>query len=140
MTRTKAEIELANELNIKIDELGWYDNWTPDELKMTWRRNNKQSVLDRVFFNFMPTDIKTLVDWKLNLSDHAVVIVDLGMVMNSFEIKKLILNKNYYNTKGSRKFFLKRLELAMSDIPSHLNPHQKLEFMKCMSSIYELTI
>ena len=98
MTRTKAEIELANELYIKIDELGWYDNWTPDELKMTWRRNNKQSVLDRVFFNFIPSDIKTLVDWKLNLSDHAVVIVDLGMVMNNFEIKKLILNKTYYNT------------------------------------------
>ena len=44
---------------------------------MTWRRGAKQSVLDRVFFNFFPDNIKSVTDWKLNLSDHAVVIVDL---------------------------------------------------------------
>ena len=42
------------------------------------------------------------------------------------------MNKNYYNTKASRKRLLTRLEQKMEDIPLHWNPHQKLEFMKCM--------
>ena len=37
------------------------------------------------------------------------------------------MNKNYYNTKASRKRLLTRLEQKMD-----WNPHQKLEFMKCM--------
>ena len=50
---------------------------------MTWRRGAKQSVLDRVFFNFFPDNIKSATDWKLNLSDHAVVIVDLGNTLKN---------------------------------------------------------
>ena len=86
---------------------------------MTWRRGAKQSVLDRVFFNFFPDNIKSVTDWKLNLSDHAVVIVDLGNTLNKYEVKQLILNKNYYNSKSSRKKLLTRLEKAMASIPSH---------------------
>ena len=137
MVRSKLESDMGNYLNIKIDEQGWYDNWIPDEPMMTWRRGAKQSVLDRVFFNFFPDNIKSVTDWKLNLSDHAVVIVDLGNTLNKYEVKQLILNKNYYNSKSSHKKLLTRLEKAMASILSHWNPHQKLEFMKCMiRSIY----
>ena len=104
---------------------------------MTWRRGAKQSVLDRVFFNFFPDNIKSTTDWKLNLSDHAIVTVDLGTTLKSYEVKKLILNKIYYNSKSSRKKFLTQLEQSMVSVPLHWNPHQKLEFMKCMiRSIY----
>ena len=119
MVRSKLESDMGNHLNIKIDEQGWYDNWIPDEPTMTWRHGAKQSVLDRVFFNFFPDNIKSVTDWKLNLSDHAVVIVDLGNTLNKYEVKQLILNKNYYNSKSSRKKLLTRLEKAMASIPSH---------------------
>ena len=137
MSRPKAEKDMASYLNIKIDEQGWTDNWILDEPMMTWHRGDKQSVLDRVFFNFVPDEMKSVMDWNLNLSDHAIVIVDLGDTLNNYEVKKLTLNKNYYNCKISRKKLLLKLEQKMKDILIHWNPHMKLEFMKCMiRSIY----
>ena len=58
MVRSKLESDMGNYLNIKIDE-------------------------DEVFFNFFPDNIKSATDWKLNLSDHAVVIVDLGNTLKN---------------------------------------------------------
>ena len=37
MTRSKAESDMANYLNIKIDEQVWFDNWILDEPMMTWQ-------------------------------------------------------------------------------------------------------
>ena len=74
MSRPKAEKDMASYLNIKIDEQGWNDNWILDEPMMTWRRGDKQLVLDRVLFNFVPDEIKSVTDWKLNLSELTIII------------------------------------------------------------------
>ena len=59
---------------------------------MTWRRGDKQLVLDRVLFNFVPDEIKSVTDWKLNLSELTIIIytfldLNIEFVKNIFYLK-----------------------------------------------------
>jgi exonuclease III len=109
------------------------------EAGYTWSRQTCQSRLDYIFISrYLATRVINVeLDWALEQSDHASVLIVLGLVEED-PIGPGITRVNGQILENPSILASTRTELGMlmDQIPEDWNPHQTLEYMKvCIRSV-----
>ena len=135
------ERNVARTVENQLKNLNLVDIWE-EKSSFTWNRPNSDSfsTIDHIFYskeNF--TLLKTDTDWSVSLSDHAMVIVTMGIVSTLAPKKSHMIRLDPSTLDLENK---ERLTDEINDllrqIPNHWNPHQKLEFAKvCTRTVLE---
>jgi hypothetical protein len=129
---TPAEEQLAEMIKEYVELLQLSDVWQGRK-GYTWRKEQKQSKLDRIWYRMACYELKsTKVDWTIAKSDHAAVItrfehVRLKTYVNSHvKLDNDILKKN--ETLNELRAYL--IEQLSDPQVIYFDPHNKLEFAK----------
>ena len=117
-----------------IENIGLKDIWKLRK-GFTWRRPNSSifSTIDRILFSETHNSLKTLnVNWSLSFSDHAAVEVLLTPVGIPLHRKSRItrLDPSLAKHPDTKNKVLEGFNEIMGTMPSHWDPHMKLEFAK----------
>ena len=136
------EKRLAEAVKNMYGELELTDVWETSH-RFTWKRANTDvfSTIDRILFT-KETLTKQNCDtqWSISKSDHAAVIVGFnhnkGTASNKDRIVRLdstLAKDPVYGPK-----IIVEYEIMLEQIPTHWNPHMKLEYAKvCLRSVVE---
>jgi len=136
-TRCKQEEKMAEWLKIRVEENELIDAWPPQDHRMTRMANDKASRLDRWWFRDIKAgEIETF--WGLTMSDHAAVKLEIthgemptSQVKQS-NFKRIVVNKDAYNTKAKRKRLIKKLKECIPPKGGKWTAQKRLEYAKCV--------
>ena len=140
------ERRVADIMRMKIENLGLRDVLSSSSRSTklyTWRRPNTDmfSTIDRVVISADRFDIlQVKTDWSISLSDHAAVIVNLGL-KNEVPTKRVRLTRldpALMACEESRAKIESELKSMLDQAGDDWNPHLKLEYAKmCIRTISE---
>ena len=132
--RTKAECNIANKINVIMNDLHLKDCWDGvKDVSMTWRHGSKLSRLDRIQWS-RDLDLKVKLietDWSYTQSDHCAVVVKLGQPETRKFDKIVRIDTFFMNNVLLKHKFITELNFKMDQIhETNMNPHQCLEYLK----------
>ena len=124
-----------------LKNLNLVDVWE-SKPSFTWNRPNSESfsTIDHIFHSkgdFVL--LKVTTDWSVSLSDHAMVIANLGIPNTSAPKRPNIprLDPSIFDPENKTRL-IEEINEMLGQIPPHWDPHQTLEFAKvCTRTVLE---
>ena len=138
---TAQEKNVANSVKNLLQNLNLTDVWEKDNL-FTWNRPNTEifSTIDRVahskeYFKL----ITARTDWAVSLSDHAAIVITLGVVSTTASTKTRITRLDPSLLDGpDKERIIEEINRMLEGVPASWDPHQRLEFLKvCIRTVFE---
>ena len=135
------EKNVARAVGNLLSNMDLDDIWKT-KVNFTWNRPNSESfsTIDHIFYSKSNLKlVKAETDWSVSRSDHAAIIVNLGIIStNSVRKTKITRLDPTLLDAENKPVLTEEISSMLREVPATWNPHQTLEFMKvCIRTVLE---